>query len=394
MSEPKSILGRSAHGGDLFQLLRDGLPRTRAELASMTGLARSTIVARIDALLQSGMITAADESKSTGGRPSARVVFNPNARIVVAVSLGATHCIVAVTNLDGEVLARRKLSVAISRPPATVLRDVLNEMQDLLSALGPDAPALAGVGIGLPGPVEHATGRPIRPPIMPGWDGFDVVGQVRQVFDVLVLVDNEVNLMALGERSARWRDHENMIFVKVATGVGGGIIANGQLQRGAQGSSGDLGHVQVPQGGNVICHCGNTGCLEALVGAGAIVQKLSTQGIDVRSGADVVDLASEGHPQAIAVLRDAGRDLGSVLATCVNLLNPSVIVIGGSTASGSDYLLAGVREVVYKRSLPLATAHLTVVPSASADEAGVVGAATMVIEHSLSPEALASASSA
>ena len=177
-----------------------------------------------------------------------------------------------------------------------------------------------------------------------------------------MLVDNDVNIMALGERTAHWPEHDNFLFIKVATGIGAGIISSGELQRGANGTAGDLGHVRVPRGDDVLCRCGNYGCLEALASGPAVAAELNASGVPARKGSDVLRLVSDGNLQAIQALRQAGRDVGDVLATVVNLLNPSVIVIGGSLGQAGEHLMAGVREVVYRRSLPLATTHLRIAP--------------------------------
>ena len=377
----------SARSGDLFQLLLDGAPRTRAELAVLTGLARSTIAARITALMASGFVSAVGEGASSGGRPPSRFAFNPAARVVLAVDLGASHSVIAVTDLAGAVLASFRAKIAIEAGPEPVLDLVIDRARHLLDSLGEGTTALCGVGVGLPGPVEHTTGRPANPPIMPGWHDFDVPSYVRRAFDVPVLVDNDVNIMALGEQRTHWPDQDNLLFIKAATGIGAGIISNGQLQRGAMGSAGDLGHVRVARGANVVCRCGNIGCLEALAGAPAIAARLTSGGGDVRAG-DLVALAERGNPDAVIALRQAGRDLGEVLATCVSLLNPSVIVLGGSLAAAGDHLLAGVREVVYNRSLPLATAHLTIALSRSSGDAGILGASMLVTQHVLSADVI------
>ncbi|HEY9356013.1 MAG TPA: ROK family transcriptional regulator, partial [Arthrobacter sp.] len=322
--------GGLARAGDLFQLLRDGQARTRAELALTTGLARSTVAARIDALMASGLVGAAGEANSSGGRPPSRFAFNPAARAVLAVDVGATHVIIAVTDLSGRVLAEQRLAQDVADGPEPVLGRVVQEGLALLDQAGRGPQDLAGVGIGLPGPVEHATGRPVKPPIMPGWDGFDVVRYVQRSLPVPVLVDNDVNIMALGERTAHWPDHQNFLFIKVATGIGSGIISNGELQRGANGTAGDLGHVRVPRGDDVLCRCGNYGCLEALASGPALAAELTRQGVPAAKGSDVLRLVAGGNVQAVQALRQAGRDVGDVLATVVNLLNPSVIVIGGS----------------------------------------------------------------
>lgn len=377
--------GSLSRAGDLFQLLRDGRARTRAELALTTGLARSTVASRIDALMVSGLVGPAGEASSSGGRPPSRFAFNPAARVVLAVDVGATHVIIAVTDLGGTVLAERRLAQDVADGPVVVLDRVIEEGLQLLGGAGRGIGDLAGAGIGLPGPVEHATGMPVKPPIMPGWDGFDVVRHIQRSLPVPVLVDNDVNIMALGERTAHWPDDENFLFIKVATGVGAGIISSGQLQRGANGTAGDLGHVRVPRGDDVLCRCGNYGCLEALASGPAVAKALTRQGLPAYDGGDVLRLVAEGNLQAIQALRQAGRDLGDVLSMVVNLLNPSVIVIGGSLGQAGEHLMAGVREVVYRRSLPLATAHLRIGVSRAGDQAAILGASQMVTQHVLSP---------
>ncbi|WAH99358.1 ROK family transcriptional regulator [Arthrobacter sp. MMS18-M83] len=377
--------GSLSRAGDLFQLLRDGQARTRAELAITTGLARSTVASRIDALMNSGLVGPAGEASSSGGRPPSRFAFNPAARVVLAVDVGATHVIVAVTDLGGKVLAERRLAQEVADGPDVVLGKIVAEGRELLAEAGRNLEDLAGIGIGLPGPVEHDTGRPVKPPIMPGWDGFDVVRYMQRSLPVPVLVDNDVNIMALGERTAYWPDHDNLLFVKIATGIGAGIISSGELQRGANGTAGDLGHVRVPRGDDVLCRCGNYGCLEALASGPAVARQLKAQGLEATNGGDVLRLVAEGNLQAIQALRQAGRDVGDVLATVVNLLNPSMIVIGGSVGEAGEHLVAGIREVVYRRSLPLATSHLRIGISMAGDQAAILGASQMVTQHVLSP---------
>ncbi|MEC3853996.1 ROK family transcriptional regulator [Paenarthrobacter ureafaciens] len=377
--------GNLSRAGNLFQLLRDGQARTRAELAVTTGLARSTVASRIDALISSGLVGPAGEASSSGGRPPSRFAFNPAARVVLAVDVGATHVIVAVTDLGGSILAERRLGQEVADGPEVVLGRVVSAGRALLAEAGRELGDLAGVGIGLPGPVEHDSGKPVKPPIMPGWDGFDVVTYVQRSLPVPVLVDNDVNIMALGERTTYWPDHDNFLFVKVATGIGAGIISSGELQRGANGTAGDLGHVRVPRGDDVLCRCGNHGCLEALASGPAVARQLQSQGLEASTGADVLRLVGEGNLQAIQALRQAGRDVGDVLATVVNLLNPSMIIIGGSVGEAGEHLVAGIREVVYRRSLPLATTHLRIGISMAGDRAAILGASHMVTQYVLSP---------
>jgi predicted NBD/HSP70 family sugar kinase len=373
---------------ELFQILRDGRPRTRSELAAATGFARSTITARVEELLQTGFIAPVGDAASTGGRPPARVAFNPSARVVAAGDIGATHATVAVMDLAGTTLAKAREQIQIGDGPESVLDRLTETVSSLLSTLQRTSEDLIAVGIGLPGPVEHFTGKPSQPPIMPGWDGFDVPNYVQRTFDVAVLVDNDVNIMALGERAVSWPETDNMLFLKVATGIGSGIISSGQLQRGANGTAGDVGHIAVNRAAGIACRCGNIGCLEAIAGRPAVARALRSAGVDVPHDTDVMALVRQGNLLASQILRQAGRDIGEVLNMCVSLLNPSIIVIGGSMAEAGEHLIAGMREVVYARSTPLATQNLSIVPARTGADAGITGAAIMALEHILAPENL------
>ncbi|MFJ2620053.1 ROK family protein [Glutamicibacter sp. NPDC087344] len=386
-TSPKSPAAAKG-AGELFQYLRDGTPRTRSELAQATGFSRSTIAARVDALLDLGLIGAVGAASSSGGRPPSNFAFAPTARTVLAADLGAAHAILALTDLAGNIIDHLRSDLQIAEGPEVVLSWVVENFELLLSRNNRDLSTLSGIAIGVPGPVEHSTGRPTKPPIMPGWNHYDIPGRIHQRFNVPVLVDNDVNIMALGEKTLSWPDVENLMFVKVATGVGVGIISGSELQRGAQGSAGDLGHVQVPGGADTPCNCGNTGCLEALAGGAAVARNLTALGYPVSTASEVSKLAEENNTAAIGVLRQAGRDIGSVLAMCVNLLNPSVIVLGGRLARAGEHVIAGVREVVYLRSTPLATQHLVITSSAAQDMAGVRGASMLVISHILAPDSV------
>jgi predicted NBD/HSP70 family sugar kinase len=379
-----SALGSSG-ASELFQLLRDGQPRTRAELATLTGLARSTIASRVDSLMHLGLVAPVGDAISTGGRPSSQFALNPTARLVLAADLGASHATLAVTDLAGTTLGEHRGTIDIADGPEAILGWMVEQGLGILSTIKRDPSDLIAIGIGLPGPVHHSSGRPINPPIMPGWDRFDVPGWVQQHIRVPVLVDNDVNIMALGERAFAWHNIEHFMFVKVATGIGSGLISGGRLQRGAQGIAGDIGHVQIARGAGIPCHCGNRGCLEAMASGPAIATALRATGGDVHTGGDVVELVKRGNIEAIQAVRQAGRDIGEVLTACVSLMNPSVIAIGGSMAQAGEHLIAGVREVVYTRSMPLATEHLTIVQSSAGANAAVIGASMLAIHHALSP---------
>lgn len=350
------------------------------------GLARSTVTLRIEALMELGLVGFADEAVSTGGRPSSRIALKAGSKVVLGVDIGASHLRVAVTDLTGHRLHEAARTMEVALGPDAVLQAVVELATELLRESGRGMTDLLAIGIGVPGPVEHRTGRPINPPIMPGWNGFDVPGYLQDHFRVPVLVDNDVNIMALGERNVAWPNVDNLIYVKVATGIGSGIVSSGMLQRGADGVAGDIGHIRVHNGTGVPCHCGNKDCLEAVASGPAVASKLRALGKEATTSEDVVRLVGTGSTEAVHAVRQAGRDVGEVLSACVSLINPSVIVIGGSMALAGEHFIAGIREVVYSRTIPLATQHLQIVQSSSGLDAGVLGASMLAIHHAMSPQ--------
>jgi predicted NBD/HSP70 family sugar kinase len=386
--ETRRSASTGSGAGAVLRLIREGRASTRAEIVALTGLARSTVAQRMDALVAERLVVPAGESASTGGRRPTVFEFNRGAGLILAADLGATHSRVAATDLAGAVVAESAADVAIADGPEAILGWLEERLDTLLAEAGSGRGDVRGIGVGVPGPVEFAAGRPVAPPIMPGWDGYPVADRLRERYSAPVLVDNDVNTMALGEYWASWPEVEHLMYVKVGTGIGCGIVAGGRIHRGAQGAAGDLGHIQITSDAQVVCRCGNVGCLEAVAGGGAMAAALRELGHDASDSRDVVRLVRGGSQDAVRLVREAGRVLGGVLATSVNLFNPAVVVIGGDIAAVDEHLLAGVREVVYQRSLPLATRSLRIVRSRLEDRAGVIGAAMMVIEHVLSPEAV------
>jgi predicted NBD/HSP70 family sugar kinase len=243
----------------------------------------------------------------------------------------------------------------------------------------------------VPGPVEFATGKPVNPPIMLGWDGYDIPRRLRQAYTVPVLVDNDVNIMALGEHRRAWPNCHHLLFIKVGTGIGCGIVVQGRVFRGDQGAAGDIGHIRLPDQADAVCECGNRGCLEAVASGRAVARDLRALGVEAHNSRDVIELVQQGNPLAVRLVRQAGRHLGEVLASLVNALNPRVIVIGGDMAEAHAQLFAGAREEVYGRSTPLATRQLEIVRSGLHDRAGIIGAAGMAVEHVLAPNMLEAA---
>ena len=388
MAAHKETVERTAPligAGTFLQLIRDTQGMTRSDLARITGLARSTVAQRVDALLAHELVYEAGGSASTGGRPPTLLTFNHRAGVVLVADLGATHSRLAASDLAGAPLAEEAFDMDIAAGPERVLGMVHEHFATLLDELGQTAEDVRGIGIGIPGPVAFSTGQPVKPPIMPGWNGFSIPQWFAGRYSAPVLVDNDVNIMALGEHWANWRDTEHLMFIKVGTGIGCGVVAGRVIHRGAQGAAGDIGHIRLAGHEDVLCRCGNLGCLEAVAGGDALARRLSEAGLDAANSRDVVRLVRDDHALAVRMVREAGRYLGEVLAGCVNFFNPGVIVIGGDVGQAPE-MLAGVREVTIQRSLPLATGELSIVPSQLGDRAGVVGAAIMVIEQVLAPD--------
>ncbi|MEV6752448.1 ROK family transcriptional regulator [Streptomyces sp. NPDC051214] len=370
--------------GEVLALLRTGAVETRADIARMTGLARSTVSQRVDALIAHGFLTEEADGGSTGGRPPRRLRLRTREHAVAGVDLGASHCRVALLDIGGEMLALREDPISIADGPQEVLGHVERTLHTLLKETARDSASLQSIGVGVPGPVEFSTGRPVDPPIMPGWHQFPIPEFFAERFGPRALVDNDVNVMALAEQRRAFPDTRYLLYIKVGTGIGCGIVADGRLHRGAQGSAGDIGHIRV---GDIEdpCRCGNSGCLEAVAGGAAIARKLSELGLPATSGSDVVRLVKSGNRDAVRMVREAGRAVGEVLAGLVNFFNPDTVVVGGALAAVHDQLLAGVREAVYRRSHPLATHVLRIEPSRTGENAAAIGAGILAVEHALSP---------
>jgi glucokinase-like ROK family protein len=383
--------------------IRLGRSRSRSELVERTGLGRAIVAQRVGELLERGLVVEGDPGPSTGGRPPRRIAFRADAGHLLLADLGATSVDVALTSLDGRILTHRDEPARIEGGPEPALERV-ERLFDELVASTPDVPGLLwGIGIAVPGPVEFATGRPISPPIMPGWDGYPIRERLAVRFGAPVWVDNDVNVLALGEsRSGVAAGHDDVVVVKIGTGIGAGLISRGRLHRGAQGSAGDVGHIQVIEDPSVVCRCGNVGCLEALAGGGALGRageeaardgrsvRLRTA-LDQRGGVtaeDVARAASAGDGVAIALLEGAGRRVGAMLAGVVNFFNPSLVVVGGGVSNSPDVLLGAIRETVFRRSLPLATRDLSIQRSSLGGLAGVIGASSMVVDELFSRDAI------
>jgi predicted NBD/HSP70 family sugar kinase len=382
------VASSSVSAGALLRHVRTGRARSRADLVALTGAARNTVSARVDQLIAANLLEEGGRGWSTGGRPPTLLRFNSGAGCVLAVDLGATSVDVAVTDLSARILATAGHLIDIAEGPQAVLAEVDRLARQVLAEAGLAPADVCAVGVGVPGPVEFSTGRPSHPPIMPGWHDYPVPSAFGR-FECPVYVDNDVNVMALGEMGVAG-SVQDVLVVKVGTGIGCGVIVDGRVYRGAQGSAGDIGHIYVaqPDGRTVVCRCGNENCLEAIAGGGALLRDAMALGMPVSTVREVVELAKHGDGQARELVRDAGRTIGTVLAALVNFFNPHRIVMTGGVAQAGVPLIAGIREAVYRRSMPLAARSLEITVSDAPDLSGRLGAALMAIEGFLAEDAV------
>ncbi|WP_437004212.1 ROK family protein [Streptomyces sp. enrichment culture] len=386
----------NAHQARLLRLLRDGGPSSRAQLGDQVDLSRSKLAVEVDRLLETELVVADGLAASRGGRRSHNIRLNPHLRLL-GVDIGATSVDVAVTNAELEILGHINQPMDVREGPVAVFEQVLS-MAAKLRATGL-AEGFDGAGIGVPGPVRFPEGIPVAPPIMPGWDGFPVREALSQELGCPVMVDNDVNLMALGEQHAGVaRTVADFLCVKIGTGIGCGIVVGGEVYRGTTGSAGDIGHIQAVPDGRP-CACGNRGCLEAHFSGAALARdateaaeqqrspelaaRLETNG--TLSAVDVAAAAAAGDATALDLIREGGNRTGQVIAGLVSFFNPGLVVIGGGVTGLGHTLLAAIRTQVYRGSLPLATGNLPIVLGELGPAAGVIGAARLISDHLFSP---------
>lgn len=351
----------------IVNLVRTGEASTRPEIGRLTGLGRGVVTQRVDRAIEIGYLEDGEFGPSSGGRAPRTLRFRSEAGRIIVCALGALHIHVGIAALDGDIIDQTHRAWEISRGPADTLDAVMEMIDDLLARNG-DVPVWA-VSVGVPGPVDFDTGRPVAPPIMPGWNGFDVRRRFEQRFDAPVWVDNDVNLLALSERARRHGEQPDLIYVKVGSGIGAGLLSRGRIHRGANGAAGDIGHVRV-RDADVTCRCGKIGCLEAVAGGWALVRDAEASLADGATGrlsdTDHLDpetisrAAEDGDALAITLIQASARVVGESIATLVNMFNPGTIVIGGALAAAGELYLAEVRQRVYELSLALATRDLSI----------------------------------
>jgi predicted NBD/HSP70 family sugar kinase len=317
---------------DAVVLIARGEVRTRADLAGRLGLSRGTVAQRLEALFAAGLIQESDETLPSGGRPTRALRFNTDFGIALVADIGETHVRVAVTDLEPRILAQDVAETDLTTGPEAVLDWLAAQFRALVARARKTERDIVGIGLSLPAPVDYVGGRVVGWSVLTDWDGFDVRGHLSRAFQVPVVADNDVNVLTLAEHHAFWPRVGNLLFVKVGTGIGCGIMTDGSIYRGARGAAGDIGHIHLGGYGDPLCRCGSTGCVEALAAGWALARDLREKGLDAHNARDVLALVARNQPDAVQLLRRAGRIVGEVVADAVSLLNPSVVVLGGVLA--------------------------------------------------------------
>ncbi|MGV8911649.1 MAG: ROK family transcriptional regulator [Rhodoglobus sp.] len=384
MPKPATPAPSSTAGspGGILTLVRNGRAASRAEVARATGLSPTTVALRVELLIEAGYLREAGNGDSHGGRRPRQLELDPSGGLILGVDLGARHASFGLFDMRAQLVAEHHVDIDIAEGPEVLLPWVAAQAQNLASHHAEAGQKLIGIGIGLPGPVSHPTGFLISPSRMPGWDGLDVSVELSTLTGVPTVVDNDANLMALGEHIVRGEDVDDFVFIKAGSSIGGGVIFGGKLHHGHHGMAGDISHVTVHGAPATPCSCGRNGCLDAVAGGAAIVANLQAASVDVTDTPQVLELARNGHPLATQMLREAGIRTGTVLATVVNFSNPQRIVLGG-TLSEAGAFVGGVKSAIYTECLPLATDGLEIEVSQAKERGGIIGAARVVLDRIL-----------
>lgn len=365
----------------------------RAEIARRSGLARSTVGQQVDHLVGTGILREVESRHSVRGRPPRVLTISPQAGTVVAIDVDTSASQAAIADLTGRMIAQETVPVPIDAGPSTVLDAVTERLRALLEGHRCEPGRVRQVVVGLPGPVDFEQGCAVQPTGMPGWDGYPVADHLRRHFGAPVVVDNDVNLMALGE-AVHGRLDTPLLCVKIATGIGSGLVTtDGGLYRGADGAADDIGHIRAVGGGNVLCACGNVGCVGALASHRAVLRGLGIPEVadgDVLHGTrELARRIADSDPTALHAVRQAATEVGEVVAMLVHMFNPRTVVLGGPLSELRDDLVSAVRAAVYQRALPLATRKLTITATRLKSASGLHGGIALAMREVFGPGGVA-----
>jgi predicted NBD/HSP70 family sugar kinase len=379
----------------------EGRP-SRHTLIEKSGFSKSKLNALVSNLLAEGWLEEGDTHRNNSGRPASDVHLSTRFGHVIGVDLWANIVHITLSDANLQFVATTSEEVDVRSGPQTVMPIITKSIKNLLKQNKLEPSDIGRVGLGVPGPVDFEGGTMVHPILMAGWEGLSFQEYFTSSLGISVVVDNDVNVMALGElwhhrtNATTSSRNENMVVVKLSAGIGAAIIVQGNIYRGTDGAAGDIAHICVDPNGQR-CVCGNVGCLELLAGAQAIV-KAATEAASSQPNTylanvlqhqlaitiqDVGAAALDGDNAANEIIHRTGSAIGQVLAAMVNLLNPSRIFLGGEVAQISPLLLASIRQSVYSRSLPLSTRQLRIDYTRLGERSGLYGAAALAVLTSI-----------
>jgi glucokinase-like ROK family protein len=370
---------------DLIRFAGRGISRT--DIADELGLTRAGVTIIINDLIDNGIIIETDSRSTPSGRPPVVLELNPKCGLVAAIDMGATHLTVALGDVSARIIEEtEQQAFRIANGPERCLKEADLALQAVLEKSGVDLKDLSAIGVSVPGPVVTEAGLVMAPPIMPGWDRFPIRDTLKKRWGVPVTLNNDADLGALGEWAyGAGRGEKNLAYIKVGSGIGAGIIINQQIFVGSTGSAGEIGHLTIDNNGP-LCTCGNHGCLEAFASGSAIeiqarklvesgrrtlLAELNHKNISVD---DVADAARRGDLEAQEILNRSGTFIGIAIAGLINLLNPSVVIIGGGVSEAGDLLTAPIRKLVKERSLPASEHTVKITTSILGRHSTLIGA--------------------
>ena len=378
---------------DMIRFTPGGI--SRSEIARQMDLTRAAISTIIGDLEGQGLVHEATEGPTTGGRRPVLLEINPQHGFVLGIDMGATHLGMVVTDFSAKVINEIEVPFSISDGPHICLPRLPAQVTGLLEHSGLDLSQVHAIGIGVPGPVVVEAGSVGAPPIMPGWDGFPIRTHLESMWGVPVSLGNDAEFGALGEWAAgAGRGTKNLVYIKVGSGVGAGLMLDGEIYRGTTGCAGEIGHIAIMESGPV-CTCGNRGCLEAVAGGWAIARQareavrsgkrtqLSSLEVDSITARDVAAAARMGDLVSQQIITEAGTHLGVAIANLVNLVNPSMVVVGGGVAQLGDLLLEPIRHAVRVRSLRSAAQAVRINAAVLGRRSTSVGAVVQAINVAL-----------
>jgi glucokinase-like ROK family protein len=351
---------------DLIRFTPGGI--SRVEIARLMDLSRAAVTTIVNVLLATGIIREAESRNVRSGRPPIMLEINPKRGYVIGIDFGATHLNLLAADFSARILEEIEVQIDIQDGPKDCLAKANSRLQELLAKACLDLKDVHTIGLGVPGPILAEAGMVVSPPIMPGWDRYPIRDTLQGLWGCPVSVNNDAELGALGEwASGAGRGERNLVYIKVGTGIGAGLLMDGQIYRGVSGSAGEIGHLTIEENGP-LCTCGNQGCLEAIAGGRAIAQQAqqaiqqglrtqlsSIEPVESITARDVAATAGRGDLLAQQILARAGLHIGIAIAGLVNMFNPGMVIIGGGVAQTGDILLEPMRQAVLRRSLPAAT---------------------------------------